>query len=446
MGIDTSIYGMVQGPKIKSPGQFQSEALTLRNLGLENEYRQQQTATARALEQQRMDELNRQQAFREAAGRGASEQELLATDPDSAMKLSKSRLEGDKEKRMAESADATRIATQYETQRKKLTDLTSVLSGVTDEPSYIRGIRNALDMGILDPAMAEQMASHPYNPDEVKQLGSSLMTMKERIDLQEKLDDAKRKQAEHEATLPGKAAESQGKVMTQGEREANKGLTAKDVAENNRQSAEHADLETYRRNTLRISENNSKRMAASSGRDSGQRQVTNEGKLRDDFTQAVKPFKTIAESYGRLRSSNGQKGVSDIALLYGYMKMLDPGSVVRESEFATGKAAGSLPDYLEAAYKSVASGEKLSSNVRDQITKQADAIYKQAEQDYSSIEGEYRGIAERSNVDPRNVLVNFRSTSPGTKNDSTPAAPKKGERRQHQGANYEFDGTQWVRK
>jgi hypothetical protein len=238
MAIDTSIYGMIQRPQIKSPMDMQAEAYTLRNLGQENELRQQQIATARALEQQRVDELERQKAFREAAGRGATDQELLAADPDGAAKLFKSRNEATKEQRLAESADATRQATQYETQRKRLADLTSVISGVTDEASYFRGIRNAFEMGIIDGAMAEQMASHPFNMDEVKQLGSSLLTMKERIDLQEKIDDAKRKQQEFTATLPGKTAESQSKVMTQAERETNKGLTAAQVAENERAKAQ----------------------------------------------------------------------------------------------------------------------------------------------------------------------------------------------------------------
>lgn len=91
--------------------------------------------------------------------------------------------------------------------------------------------------------------------------------------------------------------------------------------------------------------------------------------------------------------------------------MLDPGSVVRESEFATGKAAGGLPDFLEASYKSATTGEKLSSDVRAKILAQAEEIYQQAEQDYASVEGQYKGISERSGVDPRNVIVNFRSTS-----------------------------------
>jgi hypothetical protein len=205
---------------------------------MENEYNQQRIATARALEQQRVDELQRQQAFREAAGRGATDQELLAADPDGAAKLFKTRMETDKEKRLAQSADATRQATQYETQRKRLADLTSILSGVTDEASYMRGIRNAFEMGIIDAPMAEQMASHPYNPDEVKQLGSSLMTMNERIDLQEKIEAAKRTATEFDATLPGKAAESRGKVMTDQERLANAGLTAAQVAEQERAKAQ----------------------------------------------------------------------------------------------------------------------------------------------------------------------------------------------------------------
>ena len=56
----------------------------------------------------------------------------------------------------------------------------------------------------------------------------------------------------------------------------------------------------------------------------------------------------MREAYGRIHAAKDAppSGASDIALLYGYMKVLDPGSTVREGEFATASNAGGIPDKI----------------------------------------------------------------------------------------------------
>lgn len=208
MAIDTSIYGMIAQPKIKTPAEFQAEALTLRNLGMENDLRQQQIASARALEQQRIADLQADQDFANGLRSGATEQELYATNPKAAAVYFKGQRENQKleseaetQKRLAETAriegEGKKIVNQqneYKLQRDKLSDLYNRLSQIKDEGTYYNVINQAFDDEILDLQQAHELADHPFNPEEIKGLSTKMLTEMQRLDLKSKLFDLTSKQ------------------------------------------------------------------------------------------------------------------------------------------------------------------------------------------------------------------------------------------------------------
>lgn len=99
-------------------------------------------------------------------------------------------------------------------------------------------------------------------------------------------------------------------------------------------------------------------------------------KLSDDFEQASKNFKTVADSYNRINAaSTNPTGAGDISLIFAYMKMLDPASVVREGEFATAQNSGSIPDNIRASYNKAVSGKRLSDKQRNDFVSRANTIY-----------------------------------------------------------------------
>src|SRR4029453_4273865 len=114
-------------------------------------------------------------------------------------------------------------------------------------------------------------------------------------------------------------------------------------------------------------------------------------------------------------------GAGNKRLIFTYMKILDPGSTVREGEYATTQKGGKIPERITAVYNRVVKGEKLAPNVRAQFVEEASKIYRQSEADHEKIRNIYRGIASRSNLDPDNVVVDY---SPGIV-PPKPAAPKK---------------------
>ena len=155
---------------------------------------------------------------------------------------------------------------------------------------------------------------------------------------------------------------------------------------------------------------------------SADQKVGNEAKLRDDFRQESKNHITLRDAWGKIQgAAQSQTGAGDMSLIFAYMKILDPGSTVREGEYATAQNAGSIPERITAIYNRAIKGEKLDPNVRAQFVEEASKIYHQSEADHEKIRNIYRGIALRSNLDPDNVVVDY---SPGIV-PPKPAAPKK---------------------
>lgn len=100
-------------------------------------------------------------------------------------------------------------------------------------------------------------------------------------------------------------------------------------------------------------------------------------KLRDEYLRETKPFWEVKDAYNRVVAAQNT-GVGDIALIFGYMKMLDPGSVVREGEFATASNSGGVPATIQNLYNKALNGERLTSGQRKTFVGQAKKLYENA--------------------------------------------------------------------
>jgi len=89
-------------------------------------------------------------------------------------------------------------------------------------------------------------------------------------------------------------------------------------------------------------------------------------------------FKDTFAAFNRIQATNDGTAGGDLALIFNFMKMLDPGSVVRESEFATAAGAASVPERLKGAYNRVITGERLTTAQRNNFTDQASKIFSKA--------------------------------------------------------------------
>lgn len=125
----------------------------------------------------------------------------------------------------------------------------------------------------------------------------------------------------------------------------------------------------------------------------------------------IKTYQAVRNSYERVRSSAemGSKnpdaaGASDLSLIFAYMKMLDPTSVVREGEQASASNVGGVPAQVMNTYNSLINGGKLTEGVRQQFVQSADAIYKDAASNLDAANSQFSTRAQGWNVDPSNFI------------------------------------------
>lgn len=88
----------------------------------------------------------------------------------------------------------------------------------------------------------------------------------------------------------------------------------------------------------------------------------------EKFAQQVSGYKQALQGYNRLKSSlEAGDAFGDIAAIFGFMKMLDPTSVVREGEFAVAASAGGLFARMQIIMKQAEDGQRLTPTMRQEI-------------------------------------------------------------------------------
>ena len=151
-----------------------------------------------------------------------------------------------------------------------------------------------------------------------------------------------------------------------------------------------------------------KRAGASSvSVNTGQKGFDNTLKLRGDFRSEpiYKAHQEVQSAHSQITQSLKMASpAGDLAGATKLMKILDPGSVVRESELGMAMAATGLMDRLENYASSVVKGTKLTPSQRLDFQKLADALFSESQSQYNSKRQEYEGISSRNGLNSLDVL------------------------------------------
>lgn len=124
--------------------------------------------------------------------------------------------------------------------------------------------------------------------------------------------------------------------------------------------------------------------------------------------EPVKDFSNVSFAYSRvIRSADNPSPAGDLALIFNFMKVLDPGSVVREGEFATAQNAGGIDERLRSLYNQVVEGTRLTEAQRADFVDRATKLYSGAQEQYKSISDQYTDFAKRAGLDPSLVIPDF---------------------------------------
>ena len=136
--------------------------------------------------------------------------------------------------------------------------------------------------------------------------------------------------------------------------------------------------------------------------------MTAENKLRADFNKLTGDFRSVGDSFNTiLAGADNPTAASDLSLIFAYMKMLDPRSTVRESEFAQAEQSGALPDRVQNIIGRFWDGQRLTTN-RGAFLTQAKNLYDARMPAYTNIVDTYTGIAGRESLDARNVVMDYK--------------------------------------
>lgn len=140
--------------------------------------------------------------------------------------------------------------------------------------------------------------------------------------------------------------------------------------------------------------------------------------LRKELTglPVTKATQEVSAAYNKVQNaSSDPSAAGDLALIFNYMKMLDPGSVVREGEFANAQNAAGIPVQVRNMYNKAISGERLAPQQRGDFVKQAGGVY-QAQLDLQNqVNKQYAGYAQQFGIPADQVVVNFEANKPKPK-------------------------------
>jgi hypothetical protein len=123
------------------------------------------------------------------------------------------------------------------------------------------------------------------------------------------------------------------------------------------------------------------------------------------YESAAQPFITVRDAHARVEASaKDPSAAGDLAMIFNYMKVLDPGSTVREGEFATAQNSAGLPQRIRAQYNSVINGKRLGNAQRTDFLDRSRRLFKSQESQHKKTTSEFKKLAEQNGIPFQNII------------------------------------------
>lgn len=171
-----------------------------------------------------------------------------------------------------------------------------------------------------------------------------------------------------------------------------------------------------------------------------------EGKLTEERAKTAKEFmkqyekdkgtqeyrakvRSARDIRGLLSKKGGPSGPKDMAAIFKFMKILDPGSTVREGEFQNAEGASGMAQKLGNYYNKMLKGEFLSPQARQEFLDATATIENTAKQNHRTTQQHYTRMASTYGVDPKYVVIDPIPDTPAPKTETKalsaePSRPK----------------------
>jgi hypothetical protein len=142
-----------------------------------------------------------------------------------------------------------------------------------------------------------------------------------------------------------------------------------------------------------------------------------EAPLRTSFLSQATPHIQISQAYRKIESAP-DTAAGDMSKIFGFMKILDPSSTVREGEYASAENARGVPDTVRAQYNKAKSGQRLTPAQRTQFTQAAGDLVESQKQQFEGQKKFFENIATKNRIAPESVIydpyegLNLQTTPP----------------------------------
>lgn len=125
--------------------------------------------------------------------------------------------------------------------------------------------------------------------------------------------------------------------------------------------------------------------------------------LRAEFNKLTSDSREIEDAVINIRNTP-DSGAGDISLITAFMKMIDPGSTVREGEFATAKNAGGVPDKFKNFWNQLVRGDKLGPAARKATREAAEVLFQNSRKRIEKEKKRLGPVIKNFGINPENVF------------------------------------------
>ena len=202
------------------------------------------------------------------------------------------------------------------------------------------------------------------------------------------------------------------------------GLAPRDTPPSAIAEYEYAVNQGFQGSFQQFNERQRKASATTVDMTGGQKGFDNEMKLGSAFKgeTTYKEFNDMKSAFKQVVSSLSQgTPIGDVAGATKIMKLLDPGSVVRESELGIAMAAAGRLDRLQNYFNNMMTGQILTPTQRQDFERLATELYAAAADGYNKKRDEYMGLGQAYNFKNLDTVLGPKADVPSVMR-VTPAA------------------------
>jgi hypothetical protein len=142
-----------------------------------------------------------------------------------------------------------------------------------------------------------------------------------------------------------------------------------------------------------------------------------ERNFRNEYNDRTKGYQETKSAYGRILAVSDPKtpdeeAAADLALIFNFMKMQDPGSTINTGEFANAQNAAGVPDRIRNLYNNLVTGARLNPTQRKSFRGQAENLYKAAGQQEDIVRKGIDRIAKGMGLNTQNIFYTQTEVAP----------------------------------